>query len=360
MHKLAIALTIFLFALASSGVEAQGDKVNLTPVIGILAKPSEYDQYPMNDWNYMAASYVKYIESAGARVVPIQWDLPFDNITRIMRSLNGFLLTGGSGAIIGESNGTLSRFGKAVEHIINNVIQFNNEGIHYPLWGTCMGYQLISCIIAGQSSGDFNCLYSQKGFVHVPANMSFFAEGEKHPIFSKMTEDVHQAFLTQGITYFNFGSTVQRDLWERNPGLKSNFTRLSYVQDEVGTNITVLIAGTKYPIYGSQFHPEKIQFEWKSPTTPHSLQAIEGAQMYVNFFVDEARKNFNTFEGSGIDLDSIIIYNYNPIQMADASFDQVYFFKRINPGPPYHSAEVEENENFLGLNDLDSKIILNH
>lgn len=97
MHKLAIALTIFLFALASSGVGAQGsDKVNLTPVIGILAKPSEYDQYPMNDWNYMAASYVKYIESAGARVVPIQWDLPFDNITRIMRSLNGFLLTGGS------------------------------------------------------------------------------------------------------------------------------------------------------------------------------------------------------------------------------------------------------------------------
>ena len=361
MHKLAIALTVFLYAFATSGVGAQGsDETNLTPVIGILAKPSEYTQYPINDWNYLAASYVKYVEAAGARVVPVQWDLPLANLTRIMRSLNGFLITGGSAAIVHPDNRTLTPFGIAIQNIVNNVIQFNNEGTHYPLWGTCMGYQLIACIIAGQSSGDYNCLYPQKGFSHVPTNMSFFPGSEKHLIFSKMTEDVHQAFLHDGIIYFNFGSTVKLDLWETNPGLKSNFSRLSYVQAPEGTNITVLIAGTKYPIFGSQFHPEKIQFEWRLPTIPHSPQAVLASQMYANFFVDEARKNFNTFEGSGLDLDSLVIYNYNPIHLPDDSFEQVYFFKRINPGPPYSSIKIKENKHFLDLDDLDTQVLLNH
>lgn len=71
-------------------------------MIGILAIPSDYGQFPINNWNYMAASYVKYVESSGARVVPIQWDLPIENLTAIMRRLNGFLITGGDAIHVKE------------------------------------------------------------------------------------------------------------------------------------------------------------------------------------------------------------------------------------------------------------------
>ena len=342
MNQPLFALSIVVLACTFSGVGAQNsDKLNLNPVIGILTIPSEYDEYPVKDWNYMAASYVKNMESAGARVVPIQWDLPLKNLTRIMRSLNGFFITGGDSEYVKSDGKTLTSFGKAVEHIINNVIQFNNEGIHYPLWGTCRGYQMIACIIAGQSSGDYNCLYSQPGFSNVRSNLSFFEGAEQHPMFSKMADDLNKAFLQEAITFSHFSYTVKRDLWETNPGLKSNFTRLAYFLDEAATNVTVLYAGIKYPIYGSQFHPEKIPFEWQVPAIPHSSEAIRGAQMYANFFVDEARKNFNTFEGSGIDLDSEIIYNYNPVQVSGASFSQIYFFPRIQPGPLYDVAKDE-------------------
>jgi hypothetical protein len=39
------------------------------PVIGVLTVPSELDDYPQSDFSSLDASYVKYIESAGAMVV---------------------------------------------------------------------------------------------------------------------------------------------------------------------------------------------------------------------------------------------------------------------------------------------------
>ena len=348
-----VSLTsLFLLAAVIYCASAQ-NAVNLEPVIGILAIPSDYSQYAEKSYNYMAASYVKYVESAGARVVPIQWDLPLENLTSIMRKLNGFLLTGGSADHVKADNKTLTPFGKAVENVINNVIQFNKEGTYYPLWGTCMGFQLISCIIAGQSSGNYNCLYSQPGFLAVRKNMTFTQEALAHPIFSKMPDDIHKSFETEGITFFNMHYTVQRNLWEENYGLLTNFTRLTYVSDDVGTDFGVLIAGTKYPIFGSQFHPEKSAFEWnEQQDIPHSYEAIVGAQIYANFFVDEARKNSNKITNA--DFDEVSIYNYNPIQIPNDTFDQVYIFKRVSKGSPYRQmAEDGDIDTQVALEFLD-------
>jgi hypothetical protein len=46
------------------------------PVIGIIAYPSDFTSKFTS--NYIAASYVKWIEAAGARVVPIPYNLPSD------------------------------------------------------------------------------------------------------------------------------------------------------------------------------------------------------------------------------------------------------------------------------------------
>jgi hypothetical protein len=46
--------------------------LNDRPIIGILSQPGE----PAPDGSsYIAASYIKWVESAGARVVPIMYDL---------------------------------------------------------------------------------------------------------------------------------------------------------------------------------------------------------------------------------------------------------------------------------------------
>jgi len=46
--------------------------VNVT--VGVFLEPSEYKAYPEAQYSYVAASYVKYVEMAGAQVVPIYYD----------------------------------------------------------------------------------------------------------------------------------------------------------------------------------------------------------------------------------------------------------------------------------------------
>ncbi len=42
---------------------------NNWPIVGIVTQPSEYG-WPNQDQSYIAASYVKFVEASGARVVP--------------------------------------------------------------------------------------------------------------------------------------------------------------------------------------------------------------------------------------------------------------------------------------------------
>ncbi|ELV09850.1 Gamma-glutamyl hydrolase [Tupaia chinensis] len=44
---------------------------------------------------YIAASYVKYLESAGARVVPVRLDLKRSEYEKLFKSINGILFPGG-------------------------------------------------------------------------------------------------------------------------------------------------------------------------------------------------------------------------------------------------------------------------
>lgn len=59
------------------------------PVIGVLS------QYDHNGVPYIAASYVKYLESAGARVVPILHTDSSTELKRLFSKLNGFFIPGG-------------------------------------------------------------------------------------------------------------------------------------------------------------------------------------------------------------------------------------------------------------------------
>lgn len=43
------------------------DVLNEKPVIGIITQPSLFKDYPSANYSYIAASYVKFVESAGAR-----------------------------------------------------------------------------------------------------------------------------------------------------------------------------------------------------------------------------------------------------------------------------------------------------
>lgn len=53
--------------------------INERPIIGLLTQPGE--PAPVGQ-SYVAASYVKWLESAGARVVPILYDMTEQEVRR--------------------------------------------------------------------------------------------------------------------------------------------------------------------------------------------------------------------------------------------------------------------------------------
>jgi len=111
------------FALAACAVSAE----NTRPIIGIL------DQNYGDKDTYIAASYVKWVESAGARAVPLfysKWST--STMEDMLKNLNGVVLPGGgqsfSGKYLAQLN-TIFHFAKKA----------NDNGVHFPLWGTCLG-----------------------------------------------------------------------------------------------------------------------------------------------------------------------------------------------------------------------------
>ena len=70
-------------------------------MIGILSQTFDFktDKDPRfkNHNSYIAASYVRFLESAGARVVPILYDESRKSIKEKVSKLNGLLFPGGGG-----------------------------------------------------------------------------------------------------------------------------------------------------------------------------------------------------------------------------------------------------------------------
>ena len=72
--------------------------LNERPIIGILAQelnPSLQEVYGDNYTSYIGAAYVKYVESAGARVVPVLINQTDEYYEMIFNSTNGLLIPGG-------------------------------------------------------------------------------------------------------------------------------------------------------------------------------------------------------------------------------------------------------------------------
>lgn len=58
--------------------------------------------YPSGGNSYFPASYVKWLESGGARVVPIPYDSAPADLSALLKQINGALFTGGgAGACTG-------------------------------------------------------------------------------------------------------------------------------------------------------------------------------------------------------------------------------------------------------------------
>ena len=171
------------------------------PIIGILSQPSPWlSLYDSDDYSYIASSYVKSLEAAGARVLPLKYDWEDDKIQEVFEGINGLFLPGGGAELInqGADGYELTRYGRIGVKILRIAKEINDKGVYFPVWGTCLGFELMILAI----SGDLTILENVTSLNY--SNSLNFVEGYQNSrLYKEMDKESVKELNEQKVTYFN-------------------------------------------------------------------------------------------------------------------------------------------------------------
>jgi gamma-glutamyl hydrolase len=287
------SLILLGLTFASAHVELLTDR----PIIGILSIP---DQLSTN--SFFHSSYVEWLSQGGARVVPVLYDLPSDKLEHLLSSINGVLFTGGS--INLDFNST---FVKTAQTIVKHALSSKD---HFPIWATCLGFQMISGIIAN----DFSVIESGFDSERLPLHLEFTELAQKSKLLSRATSEVINNLRTMNITANFHHDGVSSNQFSLNSRLDEFFNVISINKDRKGREFVSTIEAKRFPVFATQWHPEIPQFIWHRYPNPWEViprepECYSAMQYFANFFVLETRRNSRKF----VSLDeekSSLIYNY--------------------------------------------------
>jgi len=305
-----LLLSIFLVAAPITTTTARR---NDNPVIGIVAQDLKHPQ-PGRGPSYIAASYVKWLESAGARVVPIMVNQTKEQYTHLFNSLNGVLFPGGA------ANLTSSGYQRAAQTFYELALEANARGDYFPVWGTCLGFEELSYLTSGK------LMLTRTNTSGMALNLNFSPDSKQARLFSGFPECLLQDMAAEALTENSHIWSLSVETFNSNEKL-SSFYRILTTNTDGKTEFVSTMEAIDVPIYGTQWHAEKNAYEWTRPYIPHSPSAIKLTFYMADFFVNEARKSFHKF-ASEEEEDRVLIYNYNPIYTGTGKspFEQMYFF----------------------------------
>jgi len=289
---------------------------NLKPIIGVLTQPTSSVKNPKLEEmgkSFLPASYVKWIESAGGRAVPIPYDAEEDVIEAIFKTINGLLLPGGDVYLPG------SIYHKNTKLLYNLAIKANDEKDYFPIWGTCQGFEQLLMITSGNDS----CLESfDAEDMAVPLVLLPGAENAK--LFRHLSTRSKHAFASEEVCEMLHSLGISPEGFLSN-GLDKFYKVLSNNLDKQDKEYVATMEAHKYPFWGVQWHPERNQFEW-DPEEPidHTLASLECVQYVANFFVQQARRNQH--EWTKVHYDIAYVYSPRYTLDLDRYYVSIYFF----------------------------------
>ncbi|CAM4532743.1 unnamed protein product [Leuciscus chuanchicus] len=286
-------------------------KTNDRPIIGVLAQ-DVFNATPQRN-AYIAASYVKFLESAGARVIPVMINKTEDEYKRLFKSINGVLFPGGGVSL------KSSKYSKTATIFYRLALEANSKGDYFPVWGTCLGFEMLTLLTSGES------LLSHTNTKGVALPLNFTDDVRDGRLFKEFPEELLKSLATERLTVNSHQWSITTENFAKSEKLKSFYRVLSTNSDGQNEFVSTMEA-YNFPIYATQWHPEKNAFVWRRPYIPHSGRAVETGFYTAHFFISEARKSFHSF-CSVEEERKALIYNYKPEYTGKLSaFEQMYYF----------------------------------
>lgn len=306
-----MALKALLLSLLLGVVSATTER----PIIAIFAQPTTSSYCPNGEsCQYIAASYIKFVESMGGRVVPLGYNASDDTVKETLNSVNGMLIPGGSAGI---SDSAITA--------INYVKEMNDAGTHFPMWCTCMGFEWLIQAFGGTLESGYD---SEN--VSLPLNFTSYAPTSR--MFGSLKKSLYYTMAGPNTTAFNnHGMGYSPSQFEDVDELKEMFNVLSTSRDLNDRLFVSAVEAKDYPFYGVQFHPEKIIWEHGETTTgapyeniPHTQDGMDTTLHFAEVLMKEARQNDNRYADASTEQASLI-WRY-PIFYTNPEFVQEYIY----------------------------------
>ena len=287
---------------------------NERPIIGIWTQPRNATT------GYIVAAYVKFVEMAGARVIPLNCNDTDENLINLVTQINGVIYPGGETILLND-DGSYTDYARKGKLVLDKIKEMNDKGIYYPVWGICLGFQEITVIEAPYPDVFQRYKFNSS---NVANNVTFVEGIAESKMYRNLPKYLLDALQTENITYNHHHDGVYPEVYKKFPELQQYYV-LAVSYDNKDVKYTASIEHKKYPFYGHQYHPEKTAFIWgKKLVIPKYQKAQELMQYYSNFFVNEARKNMNHFRDEKEERANLI-QNFK-IEFTKSSYDDIYVF----------------------------------
>ena len=224
-------LALLVICMNINCVLAKNNDINNRPIIAILAV-----DVPPNNQSYIPASYVKYLESSGARVVPVPSHMSDEQVEEIFHGVNGVLFPGGG------VDWSKSGYIKHAKYFFAKALEANKNGDYFPIWGTCLGFQALNIIPAGRTS-----ILTEVGAVDMNFPLNYTDGAPESRMLKDMPQHLYKALGTQALAYNHHNYGITLNTYAKEASLKKFYNVLSYNEVLDGVPFVTTIEGKVYP-----------------------------------------------------------------------------------------------------------------
>jgi len=296
--------------------------LNAFPTIGILSVPISSADSPCETEPRWAANrsscfttfYIRWVESAGARAVLIPYDSPPAVLAALLDSVNGVLLTGGEL----EDLAFDTPYMVAAASVLAAARAKAAAGVFWPVHGSCQGMQVLSLLVAGDQA-----VLSKNAFDAENYSLPLDATWDGHHSSRLLSADTAPADAVATLTGSPSTLNLHHDGvrvadFAASDALGAFFVLVSTNFDRRGAAFVSTLEAWELPIVATQWHPERPQFEWRAVGADHSAATIRAMQYVASFFVDDARRNNQTFTDAAL-FAKYSVFSYPVVSAGDAA-----------------------------------------
>ena len=209
------------------------------PVIGVLSQEISRIVIPehIKGESYIATSYIRHLEAAGAKVIPIHTHYKDAELTDLFKAINGILLPGG-GASLKDS-----RYIHNARLLHEMAIDANERGDYFPIWGTCLGFEALLIMCGGLSVlGDADA-------TDLPLPLVTTNEAEDSRIFSPVAKSVLQSFASKQVKYHFHKKCITKYSFVDSEALTAEYRVLAYDKDRENNTFVSVVEGNSFDDY---------------------------------------------------------------------------------------------------------------